>query len=158
MHSKIFQISVKPIDEDCYSEPCDFYDCSADFADYIGEEVADDERADQISYLAETFKDLFDREGDALVYNGKMKAFQKQWAAEIARTAKALTAETVLDWHRRCQLRSVLKKTHLYTSYRFKIEEWTSYPDTPAELVSYVASKMKKGDKLYIGAIIDYHS
>lgn len=162
-HSRIFQVSIRPIEADDYAQSSDFYDNSGDFADYIGDEVEGDDRKEDIDYLAHELRDLFTPDepgGDTLTYRGEdaMEAFKQRWADAIKDAAGKVTAMNILDWHGRYDVKKVCEEAALNTSYRFKIEDWNGdYADTPAELVTYVASKMKKGDKLYVGAVIDYH-
>lgn len=155
-------MSIRPIEQDDYASPSDFYENSGDFADYIGDEVEGEERKEDIRHLAEALGDLFtlDEDGETLTYQGdyEMQVFMNEWANAIVRAASAVKGENVLDWQPRYDVRATCKDTHLRTSYRFKIEDWNGdYADEPAELTSYIADKMKQGDKLYIGAIIDYH-
>ena len=117
-HSKIYQISSKPIAEDEYASPSDFYENSGDFADYIGDEMKGDDRRECIESLADT----------VLQHTPRY-------------TVKAMCDETCLD-----------------TAKRFAIKGWCEYASPADELIEYVAGmKMRKGRKLYIGAVIDYH-
>ena len=160
--SRIFQVSIQPIAVDDFAQSSDFYENSGDFADYIGDEQEGDERKEDVKHLAHTLRYLFtlDEGGDTLTYRGEkaMEAFKERWATAIGDAAGKVTAANILDWQLRYDVKRVCEEAALYTSYRFKIEDWNGdYADTPAELISYVASKMKEGDKLYIGAVIDYH-
>jgi hypothetical protein len=161
-HSRIFQVSIQPIEVDDYAVSSDFYENSGDFADYIGDEQEGDDRKDDIGHLADTLRDLFtlDEDGEALTYKGEtaMAAFKQAYADCLREEADKVTAENILEWQTRYEVRAISKETHLRTDYRFKIEDWNGdFADTPAELISYVADKMKEGEKLYIGAVIDYH-
>ena len=159
-HSRIFQVSNKRIDKDDYVEPDNFYENSGDFADYIGNEQEGGDRKEDIGYLADTLRDLFtlDTTGEALVYRGEeaMKAFKEAWAVCLREEAGKVTAENVLEWQPRYDVRRTCEETHLRTSYRFYIEEENGFAGPCDDLIEYAAS-MKQGDKLYIGAVIDYH-
>lgn len=162
MHSRIFQVSIQPIEVDDYAVSSDFYDNSGDFADYIGDEQEGGDRKEDIGHLADMLKDLFtlDEDGETLTYKGEtaMMAFKQTWADRLHEESAKVTAENILDWYSRYKVCATSKETHLHTDYRFKIENWNGdFADTPAELISYAADKMKEGDKLYIGAVIDYH-
>lgn len=140
----------------------DFYDNSSDFADYIGDELDGSERREDIGYLADVLSDIFDfdKRSRVLVYKGEkaMKKFKGEWAAAIREKAEVLTADNILDWMARYQVEKLCRKTHLDISYRFSIVDWAEGVDEPMEdLICFVAQKMKKGDKLYVGAVIDYH-
>jgi len=162
-HSKIFQISSKRIDNDDYASSSDFYDNSSDFADYIGDEEEDDDRRECIERLADTLEDLFTLgdDGESLVYKGEdaMKAFLAEWADAIRQKAQEVTAATVLDSMRRWELEKLCEETHLRTGYRVHIEEWNGGCAGPMDdLIEWVSDlKMKAGDVIYIGAVIDYH-
>lgn len=155
MHSKIYQVSLEPISEDEYASPSDFYDNSSDFADYIGDEVEGDERKDSIDYLAEELSDVFDldADNDALVFKGLDK-FKQQWMSAIREKAAAVTEENILEWRPRYMLEQVCRETHIESSRRFSINVGVAYP--MSDLIELVAS-MKPGQRLYIGAVIDYH-
>lgn len=162
MHSRIFQVSIQPIEVDDYAVSSDFYDNSGDFADYIGDEKEGNDRKEDIGNLADTLKDLFtlDEDGETLTYKGEtaMEAFKQAWADHLREEAAKVTADNILDWYSRYGVCAICEETHLYTNYRFKIENWNGdFADAASELISYVAAKMKEGDKLYIGAVIDYH-
>ena len=161
MHSKIFQISNKPIDKDDYQDPETYYDNSGDFADYIGDEITGEEREEAIGYLADLLKDVFTHEGGGVFcYEGKeaMQAFKQAWADELRRQAGLLTPENLFKSQRLYNIRKITEETHLGTSYRVDIKDWTgdiSYPF--GELFEYANSQIKAGDRIYVGAIIDYH-
>lgn len=163
MHSKIFQISSKPISKDEYTSPETYYDNSGDFADYIGDEVKDEEdRDDYIGYFADVVKDVFTPVGrGVLAYKGEdaMRQFKQKWAAEIKRLSDELTADNMLCEQRLYRISKATAETHIHTSYRVDIEDWCggcAYPI--GELIEWAACQLKEGDRIYIGAIIDYHS
>ncbi len=159
MHSSIFQVGIQPIEVDDYVSQENFYDSFDDFADYIGEEWTDDNRKDEIRWLAGTLSELFDLDetGEALVYKGGMEAFKEQWAAAIREAAQEVTGDNILELMPRWKTRAACKKTHLCCDYRFSIQDCSSYPDSLDGLIGYVNGKMKPGDKLYVGAVIDFH-
>ena len=161
MHSNIFQISNKPIDKDNYQSPETYYDNSGDFADYIGDEITGENRKDALGYLADLLKDVFEYKGGGeFRYKGKeaMEKFKQAWADELRRQAGLLTPENLFKDQNLYKIRATCKETHLRTSYRVDIEEWTgdiAYPF--GELFEYAASQLKKNDRIYVGAVIDYH-
>lgn len=160
MHSNIYQVSIQPIEVDDYSMSGDYYDNSDDFADYVGDELDEDEREDAIRHLASTLRDIFDLDEKdmTLVYNGKIKEFKEKWAAAIHDAESAINADNVLAAELRYKLEKLCNKTHLDTDYRFdNVDYCEGLPDDPASLIAFVSQSMKKGDKLYIGQIVDYH-
>ena len=162
-HSRIYQISSKRIAKDDYASSSDFWDNSSDFADYIGDEIEDeDDRKEDIKYLANTLNDLFDlsHDGKALVYKGEeaMQKFKQKWADAIQQAEQEITADSVTKTMPRWVLRSICKDTHLRSSYRVSIEEWNGCAGPMADMIEWLAtSNFKAGRKIYIGAIIDYH-
>lgn len=162
-HSRIYQISGKRIAKDDYASPSDFYDNSSDFADYIGDEIEDeDDRKEDIGYLANELSDLFDLsdDGKALVYKGAeaVKKFKQEWADAIRQAAQEITADNALESQTRWNLRSICEETHLRSSRRVSIEEWNTCASPMDELIEWVDyKKFKTGKKIYVGAVIDYH-
>lgn len=154
MHSKIFQLGSKPISEENYMQP-DYYDASS-FADYIGTEVTDDARKDYIESISRQLNEIFDLDGEALVYKGNIDGFIKNWYADIRQKAEDLD-ETQVNTIQLHVLKSAIDRTHIDTAYRAYIEEWNGWAGPISDLINYVAKKMKVGDRLYIGSIIDYH-
>ena len=162
MHSRIFQVSLQPVKKEDYAVSSDFYDNSSDFADYIGDEIDGSERRENIGRLAKVLSDIFDfdKRSRVLVYKGEeaMKKFKEAWAAAIREKAEVLTADNIINWDVRYQVEKLCRKTHLDTCYRFCIVDWFDSVAEPMEdLIGFVDQKMKKGDKLYVGAVIDYH-
>lgn len=86
-----------------------------------------------------------------------MQVFKNEWANAIVRAASAIKPENILEWQPRYDVRRICEDTHLRTSYRFYIWGCNDYAAPCSELIEYIADKMKQGDKLYIGAVIDYH-
>lgn len=160
MHSKIFQISNAPIDKDDYSSPECYYD-NSEFADYIGEPMKGETREDCIKYLAESLSDLFsyDKEAGAFVYKGKdaLHEFKRKWLEAIREITDKLTADNLMEEHNVYRLRRLTLQTHLDSSFRFDINEWNGWAGPMEDLVEYAGYQLKEGDRIYVGAVIDYH-
>lgn len=159
MHSKIFQISNKPISKDDYTSPETYYDNSGDFADYIGDEIEGEEREDCVGYLAHDLRGVFTAAGrDCLVYLGRdaLQAFLQEWADDIKAKAAELTADNILVKQRLYNIRATTKETHRRTDYRVHIEEWNGCAGPFGDIIEW-ASQLKEGDHIYVGAVIDYH-
>ena len=160
MHSRIYQVSNKPIPKREWATPDDFYENSDDFADYIGDKQEGDARKEDIRSLAKTMSELFDldKSGNALVYKGGLEEFCKKWADAIHDAAKEVTAENVIRVDSRYNVRMMCKETHLESSCRFSIVDYQSYAGPMSDLVKWIFyGKMKPGAKVFIGAVIDYH-
>lgn len=164
MHSKIFQISSKPIPKAKWDNGSDYFEQMNGAADYIGDEQENDDRKDCIANLAGELKDLFtlDEKGTALVYKGAdgLKAFKKAWSDAIHEQAALITPESVV--HGACMeryiLQSMCNQTHLRTSFRVNIEEWNGYPSPMEDMIEWIDHEgFKRGKKVYIGSVFDYH-
>lgn len=160
-HSKIFQISEAPIDTDDYKCSSDYYDNYQEFADWIGDEVEDgEERKECIEYLVKELDGMFSMgENDTLVFNGEepLNTFLEAWASKLQELAKSITKETIASGSALRDLRLVASDTHKNSDYRFDIENWTGCAAPFCDLIDFVSNGLKKGDKVYIGAIIDFH-
>ena len=158
MHSKIFQISNAPIDVDDYSSPECYYD-NSEFADYIGEPIKGETREECIKYLAESLSDIFSYDGKALVYKGNdaLHEFKRKWLEAIREITDKLTAGNLMEEHNVYRLRRLTLQTHLDSSFRFDINEWNGWAGPMEDLVEYAGYQLKEGDRIYVGAVIDYH-
>lgn len=160
-HSKIFQVSEAPIDNDDYKCSLDYYDNHQEFADWIGDEVKDEEeRKKYIEWLVKELDGTFSMgENDTLVFNGKkpLNKFLEAWANKLQELAKSITKDTITSSPALSDLRNVVSGTHKNSDYRFDIESWTGYAAPLCEFIDFIANRLKKGDKVYIGAIIDFH-
>lgn len=161
MHSCIFQVGTKPISEDNFYKPEYLYENSSDFADYIGDEYTEEKRADCIKDLAKELEEIFTLDEKELFFTKKDKAsfdkFLEKWAKAIKDSAAKIDKSSVLRGTSRYKVESACNETHLMSSFRFVIEDYNGgYAAPMSELIEYV-SDMRKGRKIYIGAVIDYH-
>lgn len=159
-HAKIYQISRNPVDRDDYVEPDNFYDNHDSYADYIGNKVEGDKRKECLEYLAKDLQEIFDLDGETLVFKGKpaLKAFKQKWVDAIQKQAQEVTVENVARHTPRLAICNFAEDTHKAVSDRFCIEEWSGmYAEPTAELIDFVGRNLRKGQRLYIGAIIDFH-
>lgn len=161
MHSNIYQISNKPISEDEYSNSNTYCDNSSDFADYIGDEYEGEERMFRIENFAEIIKDVFAYKGNGeFSYKGPeaLRKFKQAWCDAIKKQVEALTTDNIFRDMNLFRISKMTKKTHLDASSRVDIEDWAGGVAYPlGELFEYADSQLKKGDCIYIGAVIDYH-
>lgn len=159
MHSKIFQISNRPINKDDYASPESFYESS--FADYIGDEVDDkEERRDYIESLAKTLEGVFTLNEDySLTYNGKdaLHEFLTKWVDYLQGLTANLTADNIFSNVSIDLIRYTCNTTHKDCGFRFYIEDWNYHAGPLKDLVEYAANQLRDGDRIYIGAIVDYH-
>lgn len=161
MHSNIYQISSRPISEDEYASPSDFWDNSSDFADYIGDAYEGEEREEEIESFADIIEDVFDYKGGGeFEYKGKdaMRKFKQAWIDELLHKTAALTPDNLFKEQNLFRIWQLTEKTHLDASSRVDISEWCGECAYPlGELFEWADSQLKKGDRFYIGAVIDYH-
>lgn len=156
MHSKIYQIGLKPMTVDDYVHPDEFYENSNDFADYIGDEYVEEDRLEAIEYLAEFFPELFCYVGDgALQYKG-MGTFLQEWADKIHSLAGEITKDNIMKGLHRFRLSRLTATTHKEISSRFYIEQWNGCAGPASDLIEFLGS-LKEGTLLYVGAVIDFH-
>ena len=155
MHSTIYQISDKPIEIDNFLYSEYFYDNSNNFADYIGDEYKDERRTEKIEDFAEYYKDLFDLDGEVLVFKG-LGSFLNDWAEAIKKAASELTADNILKGLNLYHLGGMTERTHLDTYSRFYIEDWNNCAGDFGDFISWL-SHLDVGTRLYFGALIDFH-
>ena len=160
-HGKIYQIGKRPISKDDYVTSEDFYDNHDSYADWVGNEMEDEERGECIANLVKyDLHELFDLDGDTLVYRGKpaLKAFKQKWVDAIKEKAGAVTVDNVVQHTPRVTLCDILNGTHKDCADRFCIEEWSGrFAEPMAELIAFVSGNLRKGQRLYIGAVVDFH-
>jgi len=155
MHSSIFQLSDRPISEGNILCSGYFYDNSSDFADYIGDEYEGEDRAVKIKWLAEEFPDIFDIDGEVLIYKG-LGNFLKEWVEKIQEIANGLTEGNILNDMNLYRMKSITERTHHSLNSRFFIEDWNGYAGDCADFISWLAT-LGVGTRIYVGAVIDYH-
>lgn len=155
MHSNIFQISDKPISEGNFLYPEYFYEDANDFADYIGDEYEDEARTEKIQLFAEHYKDLFDLDGEVLVFKG-LGSFLQDWAEALKEAANKLNGDNILKELNLYRLERMTQTTHTDNDARFFIEDWNCYAGDFGDFISWL-SHLDVGTCLYIGAVIDFH-
>lgn len=157
MHASIFQLSTKPISNEDWANKITFEEGVDDWCDYIGDVVTGDKRKSDIICLQNDLCDTFDCEVDGtLVYKGSLDEFRERWALAIRQTAAAISGANIFGLSR-WRVENLMKRTHLEVDDMFYLEEWEGHAIPFSELLEFVACKLKKGDRLYIGAIYDFH-
>lgn len=155
MHSCIFQVSTKPISEGDYVSPEYFYDNSGDFADYIGDPITGKHRLDSIKYVFELFGNMFTINKDVITFNG-LGNFVRKWN-DYMRELSSNLDDNEYKQYDMWRIGCATKETHLYICSRFFIEDWNECAGPAEDLIDFLQHRAKPGDKLYIGAVIDYH-
>ncbi len=138
-----------------------YYDNSSDFADYIGDEKEGDERDEAIEGFGRIISPVFEAKGDGVfAYKGKeaLRKFKQAWRDELVRHAVALTADNLFHDMNLFRLGQLAKKTHLDVSSRVDIGDWADGVAYPfGGLFEWAENRLKKGDCIYVGAVVDYH-
>ena len=171
MHSRIFQVSTEPINEEDYISESTFYDSSfiGEVADYVNE---DTDRADDINWLKEYIKDRggieINEDENTITIVDKREFFEKGFekfkeliekledinliqfsgTAEQGDLENSHFAFSTLMYDLKCEAEGDMFGFYVYDS-----DNW----GYPARLDEWIRST-KNGDKFYFGATIDYHS
>lgn len=156
MHARIFQLSTRPINKNNHLLPAELYENSESFADYIGDRLINKERENAIEAMVNTLSEVFDYDGKNLIYKGCDK-FMQDWMNDIKNKAKSLDWSSNTFFTDIYRLGRLLHETHRESASRFYIEEWNGWAGPASDLIDFVSKHLKIGDKLYIGAVIDYH-
>ena len=148
MHSKIIEISDKPIErKDFITEDSFEYEYFSSFADYI-QNVKPKYENEILEYF-DTFG-IFYRNGRELTMRD-LNEFMNEWRAQIITKANNLDFTNWMSLH---NMKALMKETHLGTSYRICFnEEIFDF----GYFVQDIYERYKPGDKFYIGGILDYH-
>ncbi|MBR0420294.1 MAG: hypothetical protein IJI66_14125 [Erysipelotrichaceae bacterium] len=165
MHSRIFQVSDKPVPKDDYYTEDRYYAgfCN-EIADYVSD-VEEDNRSSDIDWLADFLKDAAVRDGDKFTIINKAKYFETKFKRykdllEVCSKVsldefsgkKNINTES-LGYHDEMPfgpLTNLLEESY-NDKFGFYIDD--GYCITLDDYMRYI----KDGDVFYIGAVIDYH-
>lgn len=154
MHSRIFQISDKPISENDYINETDYYDTGfiGEIADYVSD---DTDREDDIEWLKTYFKDVADFDGDSFTIINQRKYFEKRFNnfLEVIKEISLLTFEDF------CTDGNYFnsKMWQLNVAYRDKFGFYMDDEYAGTEPLDDFMRRAKNGDVFYIGGTVDYH-
>ena len=152
MHSRIFQVSDKPIEWSDYLKESDYWDhwFTHQIADYVSDDC---DRRDDIDWLKECIKGVtFEGKGDVVSFkvNSKEAYFTSNFNAfkEAINQIKDCTIEEFVNG-----LRGLWK---LKSSYE---DKYGFYVDYDGDLMSFDSfiRMCKINETYYIGNTIDYH-
>ena len=171
MHSRIFQVSKEPINEDDYISESTFYDSSfiGEVADYVNE---DTDRADDIAWL----KDYIEGSGgieinedeNTITIVDKRQFFERSFNT-FKELLEKLADINIVQFSRTAEQGDLENSRFAFSSLMYDLEceaegdkfGFYIYDDEdygyPTRLDEWVRST-KNGDKYYFGATIDYHS
>ena len=159
-HYKIFQVSPVQIDDENYITADELQDNMIDgqyteFADYIDDELDNEEVLDALSLLERLLGDIFYVEGRILTFKGADE-FVDKWIAEMKGQLENVTPKESLSFW---ELGKMTTQTHLRTWHRFvwTCEDGTEYyPDELGDFILTCYKNLKPGDKLYVGGIVGF--
>lgn len=152
MHSRIFQVSLEPIEKADYIEESTYYDhwFTNSIADYVNENC---DRTHDIEWLKECERGYTvgcDKYGEYFIVNSKEEYFE----------SKFKSFKDAINKIKDCTLEEF---THgLYEIWALKSayeERFGFYVDADGELITFDSfiRACAKGEKYYIGGTIDYH-
>lgn len=157
MHSRIYQISTKPIHKDDYIEESNYYDhwFLNSVADYVDE---DTDRAEDIEWLKDCCEARGisfgkDKGGEYLIVEDKSKYFAQKFE-RFQRTLSELLPITLDEFiSAACGMQMYNLKDAYDEKFGFYVDGDEFSLDTFDTFIRYA----EVGTKYYIGATIDYH-
>jgi len=161
MHSTIYQISTEPIAEKDYLRIDNIVAGEMASISYVSENNEDGRKFD-IKCLVEHIlpKGMFTFSDDnSLTYNGGFTMWRKSHFDNIKGLSAQLTPANVMKWSGPIgQLKKAIVNP-LGTDSLFVTEFYggAGTAECSADLMDIV-SELKKGDRLYLGAILGYHN
>ena len=160
MHSRIFELSERPVPTDerlCLeSVPDWFFSSISDFA----EDISDEDREDEIKWLAEYFHNLCTAEGDKLTFDPATpeKRFKRNYSKFLEKAA-ALTAMSYEAFCGRMGGR-VLEYTLFELNDAYE-DKYGFYVYEPESLnLRPINAWLREADltkPFYVGGIVNYH-
>ena len=157
MHSRIYQVSTKPIDRDDYIEESNYYDhwFTNSVADYVNGET---DRNDDIMWLKDCYEQRGlsfgqDDNGEYFIIEDKEKHFESNFE-EFQKTLKELSERAFDDF---ISGETGMLLYRLKRLYDDKFGFYVECEDWGCETFDRFIRGATVGTKYYIGATIDYH-
>lgn len=154
MHARIWQVSTKPVEDDERLSESSFYDNTGDFADYVSDMTRTEEEEDIKDWLPRILKGLFVCNGRELTFVGS-KEFIQEWRKAIKESVEILDDSNMLVFPNLYKVERVVKETHMRVGHRFAFD--SSLPEEYGDFVRDAYNNLAPGDKIYVGAVIDFH-
>lgn len=157
MHSRIFQVSKKPIDCEMWPDA----DCVAEYSspmfsiDYAVTISNHNERKGNIAALVDDLMGMFtlNPDGFSMTYNGGMDAWKTQYIESIKEQVAMLDEKNVFHSAQLYCIQSAIK--HPLGSRLFVTDE-NEFATDSNEFMEWVDG-LDAGDVVYFGAVMDYH-
>ena len=160
MHSTIYQIGTKPIAESDILLPDNIVAGEMASISYIYEDTEEGREHDIKCLVEDIFpKGMFTLSAkDTLTYNGGFMMWRKTHYDNIKALSAQLTPANVMNWDGPIRLLKKAISNPLGTAALFVTEFYGGggTAECSADFMDMV-SNMKKGEKLYLGAILGYH-
>lgn len=157
MHSRIFQIGIKPIHKDDYIEEDRYYDhwFLHSVADYVN---GDTNRESDIEWLKSCYKEQglsfgTDEDGEYLIVEDKSKYFAKNFET-FQKALKELSEVTIDDF---LTTKYGMKMYNLTSAYNDECGFYVDGDEVGMETFDTFVRYADINVKYYIGATIDYH-
>ena len=152
MHSRIYQISTEPIDEEEYFDESDFYEhwFLGAIADYVSE---DTDRDEDITWLGRVNKEVFQITDGKLQVISKEGYFEKSYE-NFQELIEKMSDITLKDFQTaKCD--SAMWK--LKNTYDDEFSFYMYSEDYGLETLDHFMRRVEDGDIYYIGGTLDYH-
>ena len=152
MHSRIYQITRNPVDEDvrlCSNDIPEWFYTS--IADYVDDEC---NRDGDIEWLSRSLKDVASINGDKITFASDISAyFEKKYEAFI-KAANELAATPFENFASYKDSAIIRELNSAYSDeYGFYVYDDDEYLDTIENFMRGVNG----GETYYVGGIVDYH-
>ena len=161
MHSIIYQISTEPIDENDYLDIHHIVAGETASISYVYENSEDGRKVD-IRFLLEYIlpKGMFTKTDEkTLTYKGGFTIWRKSHFDNLKAISATLTPANVMKWNGPIgQLKkAIINPLGVDALFVTEFYGGAGTAERSADLMDIIA-RLKKGDRLYIGAILGYHN
>lgn len=159
MHSKIIQISSKPIPEDEWVDESDYYDELIGVADYVAN-ITRDVRDGIIDEFCDGL--VFERqENDRVVIKSKAFYFEKKYE-DFQKNLEKIKGVSFADFCGRNPRKAWELESNVCMVSSAYSDRYGTYVDDRGEYDGIVTldnfvRRSKDGDAFYIGGVVDYH-
>lgn len=165
-HSRIFQYSTNPIDQEDYIDESDFYDDTANGQSFHGEYCGDytddrndEERLEDIKRLAKRLSDFnikLEGEDKFVLGEGFRNAIRDFWYSRIKECFLSLDEDNLV-WHQEMRHLKYAVTDPLCGGFGFLFYDKEQLTLSASGDFFEFLLGLKEGDSFYIGATLDYH-
>lgn len=159
MHSRIFQVSSKPVDRDNYISESNYYDgwFVGSVADYVAD-VEEEDQKDSIDWLDKYAAGSLKIEGNKVTVINKEEFFRRDYDNFIKALddLKNITLNQFTTGKGDLDLNVYRLNSAYEDRYGFYVDDCGEYGGLMT-INEFMRTK-KDGDVFYIGGVVDYHS